>query len=105
MCTCGCTQRLRRVSIAPESLPPGAHERSQTAALVKHIGQARRLREQLDKRGDGRIVGQFADAGLYEDDLKDRDKRASIAAEPPPGVHTNDRAPRSRMDCRLPVHT
>jgi DNA gyrase subunit B len=50
------------------------------AALVKHIGQARRLREQLDKRGDGRIAAQFAEAGLSEDDLKDRDKLARIAA-------------------------
>jgi DNA gyrase subunit B len=49
------------------------------AALVKQIGQARRLRAQLDKRGDGRITAQFAEAGLSEDDLKDRDKLASIA--------------------------
>ena len=32
-------------------------------ALVKRINQARRLREQLDKRGDGRITAQFAEAG------------------------------------------
>src|SRR6185503_15238885 len=50
------------------------------AALIKHIGQARRLREQLDKRGDGRIAAQFAEAGLSEDDLKDRDKLQRTAA-------------------------
>jgi hypothetical protein len=55
-------------------------ESAELASLVKHIGQARRLRDQLDKRGDGRIVAQFADAGLSEDDLKDRDKLARTAA-------------------------
>jgi DNA gyrase subunit B len=49
--------------------------------LVKRINQARRLRTQLDKRGDGRITAQFADAGLSEDDLKDRDTLARIEAE------------------------
>jgi DNA gyrase subunit B len=51
------------------------------AALVKRIGQARRLRAQLDKRGDGRITAQFAEAELSEDDLKDRDKLQKIEAE------------------------
>ncbi|HEY0195205.1 MAG TPA: DNA gyrase subunit B, partial [Kofleriaceae bacterium] len=51
------------------------------AALVKEIGQARRLRAQLDKRGDGRITAQFAEAELSEADLKDRDKLQRIAAE------------------------
>jgi DNA gyrase subunit B len=51
------------------------------AALVKRIGHARRLREQLDKRGDGRITAQFAEAGLSEDDLKDRDRLQQLAAE------------------------
>jgi DNA gyrase subunit B len=55
-------------------------ESAELASLVKHIGQARRLRDQLDKRGDGRIVAQFADAGLSEDDLKDRAKLARTAA-------------------------
>jgi DNA gyrase subunit B len=53
---------------------------AELAALIKHIGQARRMREQLDKRGDGRIAAQFAEAGLSEDDLKDRDKLARTAA-------------------------
>src|SRR6185503_2877241 len=47
---------------------------AELVGLVKHIAQARRLSDQLDKRGDGRIVAQFADAGLSEEDLKDRDK-------------------------------
>jgi DNA gyrase subunit B len=50
------------------------------AELVKHIGQARRLRAQLDKRSDGRITAQFAEAGLSEDDLKDRDKLERLEA-------------------------
>ncbi|HET7499749.1 MAG TPA: DNA gyrase subunit B, partial [Kofleriaceae bacterium] len=50
-------------------------------ALVKRIGQARRLRVQLDKRSDGRITAQFAESGLSEDDLKDRDKLARISTE------------------------
>ena len=50
-------------------------------ALVKRIHQARRLREQLDKRSDGRITAQFAEAGLSEDDLKDRDKLERLEAK------------------------
>ena len=51
------------------------------AALVKRISQARRLRAQLDKRSDGRITAQFAEAGLSEDDLKDRGKLERFEAE------------------------
>jgi len=51
------------------------------AAIVKRISQARRLRTQLDKRSDGRITAQFAEAGLSEDDLKDRDKLERTASE------------------------
>jgi DNA gyrase subunit B len=50
-------------------------------ALVKRISHTRRLREQLDKRGDGRITAQFAEAGLSEDDLKDRDKLERLEAK------------------------
>jgi DNA gyrase subunit B len=50
-------------------------------ALVKRIGQARRVRELLDKRGDGRITAQFAEAGLSEDDLKDREKLERLEAK------------------------
>ncbi|MGE0867746.1 MAG: DNA topoisomerase (ATP-hydrolyzing) subunit B [Kofleriaceae bacterium] len=49
--------------------------------LVKRINQARRLRNQLDKRGDGRITAPFAEAQLSEDDLKDRDKLERIEAK------------------------
>ncbi len=38
--------------------------------LVKRINHARRVRAQLDKRADGRISAQFAEAGLTEDDLR-----------------------------------
>jgi DNA gyrase subunit B len=56
-------------------------ENAELAALVKQIGQARLLREQLDKRGDGRITAQFAECGLSEDDLKDRERLERKAAE------------------------
>src|SRR6185295_16849630 len=59
--------------------PPLAN--TELVALVKRIGQARRLREQLDKRSDGRITAQFAEAGLSEDDLKDRDKLERLEAK------------------------
>ena len=48
--------------------------------LVKRITQSRRLRVQLDKRSDGRISSQFAEAGLTEDDLRDRTKLDRIEA-------------------------
>jgi DNA gyrase subunit B len=51
------------------------------AELVKRITQARRLRMQLDKRADRRIVAQFADAGLSEQDLRDRDKLERLEAK------------------------
>jgi DNA gyrase subunit B len=50
-------------------------------ALVKQIGQARRLRNQLDKRSDGRITAQFAEAGLSEADLGDRPRLERLTAE------------------------
>jgi len=54
---------------------------TELAELVKRISQARRLRAQLDKRSDGRITAQFAEAGLSEDALKDRDKLERMASE------------------------
>ncbi|HTR52332.1 MAG TPA: DNA topoisomerase (ATP-hydrolyzing) subunit B [Kofleriaceae bacterium] len=51
------------------------------AELVKRITQARRLRMQLDKRADRRIVSEFADAQLSEDDLRDRGKLERIEAK------------------------
>jgi DNA gyrase subunit B len=53
---------------------------TELAALVKRVSQARRLRAQLDKRSDGRITAQFAEAGLSEHDLKDRGKLEQITA-------------------------
>jgi DNA gyrase subunit B len=50
-------------------------------AIVKRISQARRLRAQLDKRSDGRITAQFAEAGLSEDDLEDRAKLERTSSE------------------------
>ena len=50
------------------------------ATVVKRIYHARRLRNQLDKRGDGRIVAQFAEAGLSEHDLKNRETLELIEA-------------------------
>ncbi len=50
-------------------------------ALVKRINQARAIRSKLDKRGDGRISAQFAEIGLVEEDLKDREKCERIEAK------------------------
>ncbi|MGE3458939.1 MAG: DNA gyrase subunit B, partial [Kofleriaceae bacterium] len=54
---------------------------AELVALVKRISQARRLRNQLDKRGDARITAPFAEAQISEDDLKDRDKLERIEAK------------------------
>ena len=51
------------------------------AVIVKRINQARRLRAQLDKRTDGRITAQFADSGLTEDHLKNREKIELLEAK------------------------
>jgi DNA gyrase subunit B len=51
------------------------------AELVKRIAQAKRLRMQLDKRADRRIVSEFADAQLSEGDLRDRDRLERIEAK------------------------
>jgi DNA gyrase subunit B len=51
------------------------------ADLVKRITQARRLRMQLDKRSDRRIVSEFADVQLSESDLRDRDKLERLEAK------------------------
>ena len=48
------------------------------AALVKRINGARRLRTHLDKRSDGRIASAYAEAGLTEEDLRDRAKLERI---------------------------
>ncbi len=51
------------------------------AVLIKRINQARKLRAQLDKRTDVRIVAQFADVGLVEEDLRDKDKLERLEAK------------------------
>src|SRR5262249_39084760 len=51
------------------------------AEIVKRISQARRLRMQLDKRADRRIVAEFADVQLSEADLRDREKLERIEAK------------------------
>jgi DNA gyrase subunit B len=42
--------------------------------LVKRINEARAMRDQLDRRGDGRIIAVFAEAGLSRDDLQNRER-------------------------------
>jgi DNA gyrase subunit B len=53
--------------------------------LVKRVNQARTMRAQLDKHADGRIAAQFAEAGMVEEDLKNKDKldllEANVMAE------------------------
>ena len=51
------------------------------AELVKRIAQARRLRMHLDKRADRRIVAEFADAQLSEEDLRDRGRLERLEAK------------------------
>jgi DNA gyrase subunit B len=51
------------------------------AELVKRVTQARRLRNLLDKRSDRRIVEQFAEAQLSEDDLRSRDRLERVEAK------------------------
>ncbi|MBV8761766.1 MAG: DNA topoisomerase (ATP-hydrolyzing) subunit B [Deltaproteobacteria bacterium] len=48
---------------------------------IKRITTAKRVRMQLDKRADRRIVSAFADAQLSEADLRDRDKLERIEAK------------------------
>jgi DNA gyrase subunit B len=49
-------------------------------ALVKRINQARTMRAQLDKHADARIAAPFAEAGMVEEDLRDRDKLDRLEA-------------------------
>jgi DNA gyrase subunit B len=51
------------------------------AELIKRINQAKRLRLQLDKRSDRRIVSAFADAQISEDDLRDRGRLERVEAK------------------------
>ena len=60
---------------------PASLTGAELGALVKRINSTRKLRNQLDKRGDARIVAQFAEVGLTEDDLKNKDKLELIEAK------------------------
>ena len=51
------------------------------AECIKRITSAKRVRMQLDKRADRRIVSAFADAQLSEADLRDKDKLERIEAK------------------------
>jgi DNA gyrase subunit B len=53
----------------------------QLAECIKRISSAKRLRLQLDKRADRRIVSAFADAQLSEADLRDKDRLERIEAK------------------------
>jgi len=53
---------------------------NELSILVKRLKETRKLRAQLDKTGDSRIAAQFAENGLSEVDLKDRDKLERIEA-------------------------
>jgi DNA gyrase subunit B len=50
------------------------------AAFVKLVMQARRMRQQLDKQGDGRVSGAFAEAGLTAEDARDRARVEAVIA-------------------------
>jgi DNA gyrase subunit B len=49
-------------------------------ASIKKVYEARRLREHLDKRGDGRIIAAFAEAGLHPEDLRDPERLTTLIA-------------------------
>ncbi len=51
------------------------------AELVKRVHHTKRLRSHLEKRGDGRLTCAFAEAGLVEDDLRNRDKLERVEAK------------------------
>jgi DNA gyrase subunit B len=53
----------------------------QLVDIIKRINQARRVRMQLDKRSDRRIVSEFADAQLSEADLRDRERLERLEAK------------------------
>jgi DNA gyrase subunit B len=47
---------------------------------IKRVNEGKRMRALIEKRGDGRILGAFAEAGLRADDLRDGDRVALLAA-------------------------
>jgi DNA gyrase subunit B len=48
---------------------------------IKRVSEARRLRELLDKRSDGRITAAFAEAGLRAEDLRDRARLDALVTQ------------------------
>jgi DNA gyrase subunit B len=50
-------------------------------ALVERINEARTMWAQLDKHADARIAAQFAEAGMREEHLKDREKLGVFVGE------------------------
>ncbi|MBE7450784.1 MAG: DNA topoisomerase (ATP-hydrolyzing) subunit B [Kofleriaceae bacterium] len=49
-------------------------------AAVKRVYAARRMHGHLDKRGDGRIAGAFAEAGLQPEHLRDQGRLSALCA-------------------------
>jgi DNA gyrase subunit B len=47
---------------------------------IKRVNEGRRMRALIDRRGDGRIIGAFAEAGLRVDDLRERERLEAVAA-------------------------
>jgi DNA gyrase subunit B len=48
------------------------------ASFLRQVNEAKRMRRQLDKHGDSRISGAFAEHGLTAEDLRDRAKLEAI---------------------------
>ncbi len=48
------------------------------AAFIKLFGEARRMRQQLDKHGDSRISSAFAETGVTAEDLRDQGRFEAI---------------------------
>jgi DNA gyrase subunit B len=63
-------------SVCSDTVVTGANGQSITtkdlAGFIKIFNEARRMRTQLDKHGDSRVSGAFAEAGMTADDLRDR---------------------------------
>ena len=47
---------------------------------VKRVNEGKRMRALIERRGDGRILGAFAQAGVRADDLRDRERVELMAA-------------------------
>ncbi|MBK9035049.1 MAG: DNA topoisomerase (ATP-hydrolyzing) subunit B [Myxococcales bacterium] len=47
---------------------------------IKRVNEGRRMRALIEKRGDGRILGAFAEGGVRADDLRDQERVQLLAA-------------------------